>query len=339
MDIDKIDWSSYKNIFDALENKTILITGATGIIGATAVKIILEKTESTKVVALIRNKVKAEGIFKNYLQQNSRLSFLCADVTRPFEFAPEIDYIIHAASETSSKAFTNTPVETIATALDGTKNMLELAKRKNVSGIVYLSSMEVYGAPETDEKIRENHATNLQTTEVRTSYPESKRMCESLCVAYASEYQVPAKIVRLTQTFGPGVNYNDGRVFAEFARCAIEKRNIVLHTKGETKRNYLYTLDAVMAILTVLVKGASGEAYNAANENTYCSIYEMAKLVAKEIANGEIQVEIKEEDTAKFGYAPPLKMNLDTTKLRALGWNANYSLTEMFKKMIDSMEK
>ena len=215
--------------------------------------------------------------------------------------------------------------------------MLELAKRKNVSGIVYLSSMEVYGAPETDEKIRENHATNLQTTEVRTSYPESKRMCESLCVAYASEYQVPAKIVRLTQTFGPGVNYNDGRVFAEFARCAIEKRNIVLHTKGETKRNYLYTLDAVMAILTVLVKGASGEAYNAANENTYCSIYEMAKLVAKEIANGEIKVEIKEEDTAKFGYAPPLKMNLDTTKLRALGWNATTNLVEMFTHLIQGM--
>ena len=99
----------------------------------------------------------------------------------------------------------------------------------------------------------------------------------------------------------------------------------------------MYTLDAVLAILTVLVKGASGEAYNAANENTYCSIYEMAKLVAKEIANGEIKVEINEEDTAKFGYAPPLKMNLDTTKLRALGWNATTNLVEMFTHLIQGM--
>lgn len=347
MDIDRIDnilrsdvaliGDSYKNLFDSLESKTILITGATGIIGTTAVKTILEKTKSAKVIALIRNKSKAEEIFKNYLQQNSRLSFLCADVTKPIENVPGIDYIIHAASETSSKAFTSSPVETIATALDGTKNILELAKSKNISGMVYLSSMEVYGAPATDEKISETHNTNLQTTEVRTSYPESKRMCESLCVAYASEYQVPAKIVRLTQTFGPGVNYNDGRVFAEFARCAIEKRDIVLHTKGETKRNYLYTLDAVMAILTVLVVGTTGEAYNAANENTYCSIYEMAELVAQEISNGKIKVNIKEEDTAKFGFAPPLKMNLDTHKLRDIGWSPRTPLKEMFEKLIQTL--
>ena len=116
---------------------------------------------------------------------------------------------------------------------------------------------------------------------VRSSYPESKRLCESLCSAYASEYGVPAKVVRLTQTFGVGVSYNDGRVFAEFARCAIEGRDIVLKTKGQTKRNYIDIDDAVNAIFTVLLKGVAGEAYNVANEDTYCSIYEMANMVAE----------------------------------------------------------
>ena len=131
---------------------------------------------------------------------------------------------------------------------------------------------------------------------VRTSYPESKRMCESLCTAYASQYSVPVKVLRLTQTFGPGVRYDDGRVFAEFARCAIERRNIVLHTDGATRRSYLYTADAVSAILTVLLKGIAGEAYNAANEATFCSIREMAQLVCSECAGGKIGVEIQLEE-------------------------------------------
>lgn len=164
-------------------------------------------------------------------------------------------------------------------------------------------------------------------------------MCEALCTAYVAQYGVPAKIVRLTQTFGPGVAYDDGRVFAEFARCAIEKRNIVLHTKGETKRSYLYTEDAAAAILTVLLKGESGQAYNAANEETYCSIREMAQLVAEECAKGEIGVDIQIEDESKFGYAPVLRMNLDTRKLRNLGWRAKVDLKTAFFYMMRDMKR
>jgi nucleoside-diphosphate-sugar epimerase len=143
----------------------------------------------------------------------------------------------------------------------------------------------------------------------------------------------------LTQTFGPGVRYNDGRVFAEFARCAIEGRDIVLHTKGETKRSYLYTEDAVNAILTVLINGGVGEAYNAANEETYCSIYEMAELVATKCAYGKIQVKIEEEDTSTFGFAPTLHLNLDTGKLQKLGWVPQTTLIDMYYQLISSMNK
>lgn len=290
---------------------------------------------SAKIIALVRDEAKAKRIFQDI--DCSNISFFKGDVRSPISIEAPIDYIIHAASETSSKAFINAPVQVIEIAITGTKNMLELAHQKNVKGFVYLSSMEVYGTPHDDDKIFETHGTDLDTMNVRTSYPESKRLCESLCTAYASERNVPAKVVRLTQTFGPGVQYNDGRIFAELSRCAIEGRDIVLHTKGETKRSYLYTLDAATAILTVLTKGKSGEAYNTANEDSYCSIYEMAKLVAQEIAQNRIQVKIEESDISKFGYAQTLHMNLDTSKLKNLGWQATTDLKSMFEKTIRSM--
>lgn len=312
----------------------ILISGATGLIGQALIKKL--ENANVEIIAMVRNKKKAVNLFG---EESDRLKYWICDVTTIKVEAVDIDYIIHAASQTSSKAFVNEPVETIMTAIQGTKNMLDIARVSNVKGFVYLSTMEVYGSPSTNEKIDEKHNTNLDTMKVRSCYPESKRMCENLCTSYASEYGVPAKVVRLTQTFGPGVSYNDGRVFAEFARCVIEGKDIILHTKGETKRNYLYTEDAVDAILTILKDGISGEAYNAANEETYCSIYEMASLVAEKCANGRINVIIEELDGEKFGYAPVLLMNLDASKLRALGWKPTCGLEEMFDKMINSMKR
>lgn len=327
---------------EELAGKSILVSGATGLIGFTLVSALLEFEKKNhcgiKIYALVRNEEKAKTMYANELN-NECLAFVVADIKNEIKIGSPVDYIIHTANQTSSKAFVEEPVETIETAITGTRNILEFARQQNIESLVYLSTMEVYGTPATDDKILETQGTTLNTMEVRSSYPESKRLCESLCKAYASEYSVPVKVIRLTQTFGPGVSYHDGRVFAEFARCVIEKRNIVLKTKGETKRNYLYTADAALAIFAVLLRGQIGEAYNAANEETYCSIYEMAHLVAEECAKNEIQVVVQEQDISKFGYAPVLKMNLDTSKLKALGWNPSKGLKEMFLRLIGSLEK
>lgn len=318
-----------------LSNAVILVTGAAGLIGQNLALFIHSIAPSCRVIAVVHSMEKAKAVFP----EEPWITLMEADVNKPLHVEEHIDYIIHGAGITSSRRFVEAPADTIMTAVNGTCNALELARQKNVKSFVLLSTMEVYGAPSTDDKITEDTVCNLDPMNIRSSYPESKRLCETMCSAYCAQYSVPAKVIRLAQTIGPGIDYHDGRVFAEFARCVLEKRDIVLHTKGETKRCYLSTEDAASAILTVLLKGENGQAYNAANESTYCSIYEMAELVARECAGGEIGVEVQLEDVGRFGYAPVLRMNLNTEKLRGLGWKAEIDLTRMFTGLIDWMKQ
>lgn len=330
-------------LMEELRGRTVFITGATGLIGQTLVCALAQyqgesPEDRIQVIACVRDEKKAERIFGGIGRGN--LQFLVSDISSmpTGKRSSRVDYVIHAASQTSSRAFVEQPVETIFTAVNGTQRALEFAKNNDVRCFIYLSTMEVYGAPEDDRRIDETHGTNLDTMQPRSCYPESKRLCEVLCASWQKEYGVPVRVLRLTQTFGPGVRYDDGRVFAEFARCAIEGRDIVLKTAGATCRSYLYTADAAAAILTVMRRGRDGEAYNAANEATYCSIRQMADLVAQECAGGKIGVRVEAaEDPSKLGYAPTLHMNLDTSKLRALGWEPSRSLTEAFQRMMAAM--
>ena len=315
----------------------MFVTGSTELIGYTLVSTLLYRNlkykSNIKIIALVRNITKAKEKFAKQLKQNLNLKFVVGDVENLPQIDDEIDFIIHGANPTASNYFVDNPVETIKTAVWGTNNILNLAKKKNISGLVYLSSMEVYGAPPTDDLIDESQGTTIDTMSVRSCYPEAKRLCEALCTSYADEYKVPAKVVRLAQTFGPGIDKNDNRVFAEFLRCAIKKQDIVLQTEGTSKRCYLYTADAVTAILAVLLSTKSGEAYNAANKNTYCSILEMAQLVAHELANNEIKVVIKVNENSKRKFPSPHKLNLNVSKLENFGWRATRCLVEMYGRI------
>jgi nucleoside-diphosphate-sugar epimerase len=194
--------------------------------------------------------------------------------------------------------------------------------------------MEVYGYPEKGRKVRESYSGAVDSLNVRSSYPLSKKMCENICVSYAAEYGVPARIIRLTQTFGAGVKQGDKRIFGYLADCAYKGEEIVLKTKGETERDYLYTADAITAILTVMLSGKDGEAYNAADEGTYCSIAEMAGAVSEKWGTG---LRVEAADAAKSGFLDTLYMDLDTSKLKSLGWqvkDGGRSITGMFERMI-----
>lgn len=319
------------NYFDmsVFDGKTILVTGATGLIGKLCVKSLLNSGYNTQVIALVRDEEKAKNIFG----ESKRLTYLVQDINQRINTTKRVDYIIHAASTTSSKDFVEKPVETIYTAINGSRNILEFAKNKRLEGMVYLSSLEIYGVNEK-ENIKEMDYGYIDILNPRSSYSESKKMVETMCISYGTEYGVPVKIARLAQTFGAGVSISDNRVFAQFAKAIINKENIILHTKGETKRNYCYTTDAVRGIFTILTKGENNNAYNVANENSYCSISEMAHLLENEYTKVEYKI-----DEVNRGYNPTVKIALNTEKLNALGWEAKVNLKEMFDRLIMNFGK
>ena len=349
INIDFIDW-------EKLKNSTVLVTGATGQIGSEIVKLLLflneKRSLNIKIFALIRNIEKAKSIFKDFLpenrhceqsfdcvaiQNNNNIMFICQDVTELINYEGKVDYIIHTANSTSSKEFITKPVETIDSIYTGTKNILNFAKKKQIKSMVYVSSMEVYGTPNDEKKIYETDIGKLDSMSLRNSYPIGKLVTENLCVSECSEYNLPVKIVRLTQTVGGVISPTDNRVWADFARKAAKGENIVLHTKGETKHCYLYITDAVSAIFSILLKGESGQIYNAANEDTYCSILEMAETVASLSKDGKTKIVFEFLDDSVTGYQAIKKINLSTEKLQQLGWKPFVDLKISFENMIKSL--
>lgn len=326
---------------EKLRNCTVFVTGSTGLLGSQLVLALLGMNQvqdvGIRVVGMARSKEKVRRVFGSAADEDA-LCFYYGNVEEPVCYEGSVDYVVHGASATSSKYFVTNPVETIMTAIKGTRHILEFAREKGVKGMVYLSSLEVYGTPDgKKEWMKEDDYGYLDPLSVRSSYSEGKRMVECLCASYAKEYEVPIKVARLSQTFGAGVDYHDGRVFAEFARCAVEQKDIVLHTKGNTVRSYCYAKDAIGAILYVLLKGNCGEAYNVTNMDTAVSIREMAQMVSGLYPDKPISVRVEiPEDVAAFGYNPEMVIKLDSTKLQGLGWKPTVGLREMFLRMIES---
>lgn len=324
-----------------LFGSTVLVTGGTGLVGSQTVKALLMMNRMYQagitVLALVRNEEKAKKLYEGFADEE--LVFVKGDMEQPLNVNQDVDYLIHTASVTASKFFVEHPVETLSIAIDGTRHILELAREKQCKGVVYLSSMEAFGITDPNlESVKEEDLGYIDIHHVRSSYSEGKRVCELLCSCYAAEYQVPVKIARLAQTFGAGIPYEENRVFAQFAKSAINKTDIVLHTKGLSYGNYCYTRDAVAAILLLLVKGENGEAYTVANEASNITIGGMAQLVAEKIAGNEIKVVYDiPEDALTYGYAPDVKIKLNSRKLQALGWKPEVGLEESYHRMIASM--
>lgn len=320
--------------WEKLRGKTLFITGATGLIGFNLISALvymnMKRNVPLRIFALVRDEVKAQERFAEILAAGAPLEFIVGDLKHIPTVSEDVDYIIHGGSPTASRYFAEHPVETIKMNLAGATSLLEMAREKQVESFLFLSSMEVYGSLHREEKVEEDHEAFVNTMNPRSSYPEVKRMIEAMCASYAAQYNVPAKVIRLTQTFGAGVRKEDNRVFAQFMRSGMAHEDIVLLTRGGTRHSYLYTADAITAILTVLFKGRNGEAYNAANEASYCSIKEMADRVAK---IWDVKVVVRETRESNRLYPSELFMDLNVNKLMKLKWQAEFNLINMYERM------
>jgi len=326
-----------------MQGASVLITGATGLIGSALVRALRAADKmhdlNLRIIGIGRNSQMGEKLTKKHGMD----VFIKSDIRVPLLKKMQhqtLDYIFHCASITQSSEMISKPVDVITTAVDGTRNTLELAKAKNCKSFVYLSSMEVYGQTDLNE-VNETNLGYWDLAQIRTCYPESKRLCENLCTAYYGQYSTPAKIARLSLTFGAGVAHesNDSRVAIQFARKALLGEDIELHTLGNSVINCCYTADAIAGLLLLLLKGKNGEAYNIANPAATATVREMAEIAASEVSGGKVNVVTKIADhLATNGYAPDSGFALNVDKLKSLGWQSRYGIADMFRRMVADWE-
>lgn len=318
---------------EMLNRKSFLITGATGLIGSTLVHCLLELDQSVTITILVRKKERATQLFgcnrENLILLEYDIDEFVNQTRRSY------DYIIHCACPTSSCYMTEHPVETYEYILESTRLLLKFAYETKAKSFVYLSSVEYYGEIFDDNvPLNELQLGYINHQSVRSCYPMGKQAAEFLCLLYARGYGVPAKIARLTQSFGPEISAMDNRVYAQFARSIVNSTDIILHTKGESSKPYCYVIDSVSAIIYILLFGESGRAYNVANELTYISIKDLA-FYLRDHFNPSISVRI--EELPNNSYAPATKLRLSTSELRNLGWSPKYDMETMFENLIEGI--
>ena len=252
-------------------NKTVFITGGTGFIGSNLIMALLK--QNATIICYGRSIEKIKGKFGDKII-----------ATTDFNHT-NIDYVIHAACPTQSNTLGNKPIEVIDTIYSLTKESLELAKR-NDARYIFLSSMEVYDG--LDGKLDETNNSAFNLSNNRSSYPVGKQLAELMVNSYHNEYDVNTCVIRLSNIFGPGLPYEDNRLFNYLIKCCIENKDIVLKSSGEKLHNSCYIYDAVNLIIELL-KSNTNETYNITNEDYCLSINELAYKIIN-ILNSKIKV-------------------------------------------------
>lgn len=321
---------------DDFRDKSILIIGGSGLLGTFFVDFIMfinsEYKMNIKLVTTGRNISRANQLFHNYFD-NKNFTFIQNDITEKFPTLDfDIDYVIMAASNTHPLAYANDPIGTILTNVVGTKNILDFMVENKSERLLFLSSVEIYGIRESDTPFVENEMGYIDSNSLRGGYPESKRVSESLCQAYKSKYDIDFIVGRLCRIYGPTVLNTDSKVITQFLKKGINNDKIVLKSKGNQYFSFLHVADAVIAILMLLNRGTKGEAYNISDTCSDIKLKDLAELIAN-ISGTEVKFELPNEKE-KIGFSKAINALLDSSKLKLLGWNAQYNIKNGIKKTL-----
>ena len=283
------------------------------------------KNMNIKIYALVRNVEKLERN-TNYSMRTDIVA-IKQDVCEKINIDENIDYIIHMASSADPKTITSNPVGIINANVLGTLNVLELAREKSAE-IIFTSTREVYGKVEGKEEIKENDIGLLDNVELRSCYPESKRMAENLIISYSYQYGIKYKIARIAHCYGPGMNIKeDGRIMSDLIGDVVQNKDIILKSKGDMKRAFCYILDGITALLIITLDENYNQIYNIANETEEITVRDLAYLMKDMYPNKKIDVKFEiEENTNK--YVKFERVRLNTNKLEKLSWKPIIKLKE-----------
>ena len=318
-----------------LYGSSILITGATGMICSAVVEVLFflnrERSANIQIILAGRNKDKTKKRFYCF-EEGKDYSFCHYDAISATPLDIKANYIIHGASNADPGKFAKEPVETMLSNIIGLNTLLKSATNNNTKRLLFISSSEVYGRKEEKRPYKEDDYGFVDILNPRASYPSSKRAAETLCSAYSAEYGLDTIIVRPGHIYGPTITESDSRASAQFTRKVKAGEDIVMKSAGTQLRSYCYTLDCASAILTALINGKKGEAYNISNPLSVVTIREMAEALANA---GNLNIVFENPSDLELNSFNLMdNSSLKSEKLEQLGWRAVYGITEGAKKTL-----
>lgn len=337
-------------LWEKLSGKTVMISGATGMIGKCIIDLLMLRNRQTEcenpckenieapvtVVALSRNEKRAQERFGEYWNMDT-FRYISCDVNEVIPECGKVDYIIHAASNTHPLQYSQDSIGTITANIIGTKNLLDYAVAHQTERFCFVSSVEIYGENRGDvERFGEEYLGYINCNTLRAGYPESKRLGETLCNAYFQTYQLDFVIPRLSRVYGPTMLDSDSKAVAQFIKKAATGEDIVLKSAGTQLYSYTYAPDAAMGVLTVLLKGEQGEAYNISDIDSEVTLRQITEWLAED--NGmEVVFEIPDASEQR-GYSTATKALLDTEKIMELGWTPQTHMREGLRKTVYALK-
>lgn len=321
---------------EKLNHKRVLITGATGMICSSIVEILnyLNREFHAGIEIILAGR--SQERLKKRFPKGFEYKFIFYDATKISRLDVDIDFIIHGASNANPEAYAKEPVETMLGNIIGINSLLELAKEKKAR-LLYISSSEVYGNKNDNYPYHEEDYGFIDILNPRACYPNGKRTAETLCIAYGVEYGVDTVIVRPGHIYGPTITASDTRASAQFTRNVLQGEDIIMKSAGMQLRSYCYTLDCASAILTVLLKGEKGNAYNISNKDSVVTIRELAETL---VSYGGTKIVFENpSDEENKSYNLMSNSSLDSRKLEALGWSARFDLKNGVRRTIEVLSR
>ena len=323
--------------WEKFSGKSFLISGASGLIGSFLVDVLMlrnsKHNQRIKIHALGRNLESAKR-FSSYAPDD--FIFTACDINKPVDFEGQYDFVIHLASNTHPLAYSSDPVGTITANIIGLNNLLRFSHSHGAERFAFASSVEVYGVNRGDtEYFSEDYCGNIDISKARSGYCEAKRCGETLCQSYIQQYGLDVVIPRFARTYGPTMKPDDSKAISQFILKGLAREDIVLKSEGSQLFSYSYVADAVSGLLTVILKGENGAAYNIADSESDITLKDLAGIIA-EYAGKNVVFELP-DDNEKRGYSPAAKAIMNPSRLKSLGWSPIYDIKTGIRHTLDIM--